>query len=79
MHAGHGDSTWSSDCRYNAEVMSDDIKGFIVELDLYTRPIGVVGCGVGAAVALQLAQRCPELVRKGGGHMRLCVCGSVEG
>jgi hypothetical protein len=67
--------------------MSDDIKGFIVELDLYTRPIAVVGCGMGAAVALQLAQRCPELVRKGGGHMRLRlrlrlrlrVCGSVEG
>lgn len=38
------------------------LKAFILEKDLYTRPLAVVGCGLGGAVALALAQRSPHLV-----------------
>ncbi|GAB4816799.1 hypothetical protein N2152v2_003845 [Parachlorella kessleri] len=63
---GHGDSQWSSGSRYSLDLMAQDIQarscGFILEKDLYTRPVAVVGCGLGAAVALALAQLCPHLV-----------------
>ena len=38
------------------------MKSFIVEKDLYVRPLAVIGVGVGAAVGLALAGRYPSLV-----------------
>lgn len=53
---GHGDSGRSLDGRYSAEALAEDVKAFIVALDLYVAPVALVGCGVGAAAALALAQ-----------------------
>lgn len=59
---GHGDSTWSSDRRYSLPVLAEDVLAFITALDLYTRPLALVGVGVGGAVALAVAQQRPRLV-----------------
>ena len=59
---GHGGTSHSHEGRYSLEVMSEDVKGFILEKDLYTRPLAVVGQGIGAAIGLQLAARNPSLV-----------------
>ena len=42
--------------------MAEDVKAFITALDLYVRPLAVVGAGAGGAVALALAQHWPRLV-----------------
>ena len=59
---GHGGSSHSSDGRYNIEIMAEDVRGFILEKDLYTRPVALVGNGIGGAVAIQLAAHNPMLV-----------------
>ncbi|KAL6781613.1 hypothetical protein ACKKBF_B08730 [Auxenochlorella protothecoides x Auxenochlorella symbiontica] len=59
---GHGDSTWSSDRRYSLPVLAEDVLAFITALDLYTRPLALVGVGVGGAVAMAVAQQRPRLV-----------------
>ncbi|KDD74211.1 hypothetical protein H632_c1487p0, partial [Helicosporidium sp. ATCC 50920] len=59
---GHGDSSLSGDQRYSARVLAEDVKAFVIELDLYGRPMAVLGAGVGAIVALTLASMAPSLV-----------------
>ena len=44
---GHGDSSWSSEGRYSPDALADDLQCLIVELDLYVRPIVLVGFGYG--------------------------------
>jgi pimeloyl-ACP methyl ester carboxylesterase len=41
--------------------MADDLESFVLEKDLYVRPVAVVGAGVGGAVALAFAGRHPRL------------------
>ena len=60
--AGHGESGRSLNGRYFAEALAEDVKALIVALDLYIAPLAVVGCGMGAAVGLALAQASPFLV-----------------
>jgi pimeloyl-ACP methyl ester carboxylesterase len=52
---GHGASSHSPSGRYAATALAEDVKGFILEKDLYSRPLAVMGCGVGAVVALHVA------------------------
>ncbi|KAL4434201.1 hypothetical protein ABPG75_000642 [Micractinium tetrahymenae] len=59
---GHGESGRSLDGRYSAEALAEDVKALIVALDLYVAPLAVVGCGMGAAAGLALAQASPFLV-----------------
>ena len=59
---GHGDSTRARERRYSARDMTDDIESFIIELDLYVRPVGIVGFGMGGVVATAMAERNPRLV-----------------
>jgi pimeloyl-ACP methyl ester carboxylesterase len=59
---GHGDSTRSKGGDYNPDIMAADLEGFILELDLYVRPVAVVGAGLGACVGTMLAARAPRLV-----------------
>lgn len=59
---GHGSSERSADGRYDLGTLAADLKSFIVDLDLYVRPISLVGIGVGAAVALRVAAACPRLI-----------------
>ena len=42
---GHGDSTWSTEGHYNPTALRDDLESLIVELDLYVRPVVLVGFG----------------------------------
>ena len=42
--------------------MAEDVKAFVIALDLYVAPVAVVGCGMGAAVGLALAAANPYLV-----------------
>jgi len=42
---GHGDSAWSSECCYSPAALSDDLESLIIELDLYVRPVVLVGFG----------------------------------
>ncbi|KAI7841515.1 hypothetical protein COHA_004907 [Chlorella ohadii] len=58
---GHGESGRSLDCRYGAASLAEDVKALIVALDLYVAPVALVGCGMGAATALVLAQQNPFL------------------
>ena len=44
---GHGDTAHSSDCQYDAESLANDLESFIIELDLYFRPVALVGFGFG--------------------------------
>lgn len=60
--AGHGESGRSLDGRYTAEALAEDVKALVVALDLYVAPLAVVGCGMGAAAGLALAQASPFLV-----------------
>jgi pimeloyl-ACP methyl ester carboxylesterase len=64
---GHGDSSPSAEAQYTAAAMAADVESFVTERDLYTRPLAVVGVGLGAAVALAFAAAQPQLVREGGG------------
>lgn len=57
---GHGRSTHSK--IYTCDSMVRDLHGFIIEKDLYVAPVCLCGLGMGAVVALTLAQRCPKLV-----------------
>jgi pimeloyl-ACP methyl ester carboxylesterase len=57
---GHGRSTHSK--TYSCDVMVKDIHGFIVEKDLYVRPVCLLGMGMGAVIALALAHASPKLV-----------------
>lgn len=57
---GHGRSTHSK--VYTCDSMVADVHGFIIEKDLYTRPVCVVGMGVGGVLALALASGSPKLV-----------------
>eukprot|EP00951_Prasinocladus_malaysianus_P007895 scaffold56872_cov43-Prasinocladus_malaysianus.AAC.1 len=59
---GHGASTRSSDGNYSPGHLAADIESFILELDLYVRPVALVGVGLGAATALSLAAAAPRLV-----------------
>ena len=59
---GHGGSSHSSSGDYNPSAMAKDIESMILELDLYVKPVRVVGTGLGAAVAVALAQQTPWLV-----------------
>lgn len=43
-------------------MLAEDVKAFVIELDLYGRPMAVLGAGVGAIVALTLASMAPSLV-----------------
>jgi len=57
---GHGRSTHSR--VYTCESMAADVHGFIIEKDLYTKPVCVIGMGLGGIVALALASSSPKLV-----------------
>ena len=50
---GHGRSTWSS--RYEVELLARDVHGFIVQRNLYSRPVCVIGLGMGGLVGIMLA------------------------
>ena len=50
---GHGRSTWSG--QYTLELMARDVHGFIVQKNLYTRPVCVIGIGMGGLVGIMLA------------------------
>ena len=58
---GHGQSSRSRDGRYGPGCCAEDVAGLVLELDLYTQPLAAVGAGFGAAVALELASRYPEV------------------
>ncbi len=60
--AGHGDSTWSKDQSYGWQALVADLTSFILEQDLYKRPVALAGIGLGAAVALAVAAQHPRLV-----------------
>lgn len=60
---GHGDSAPSAEGQYSAASMAADVESFVTERDLYTRPLAVVGVGLGAAVGLAFASAQPQLVR----------------
>ena len=44
------------------EDLSDDVEAFVVALDLYVRPVCLVGFGMGGVVACETARRWPRLV-----------------
>ncbi|KAL4860110.1 2-(acetamidomethylene)succinate hydrolase [Chlorella vulgaris] len=58
---GHGESGRSLDGRYGADMLAEDVRAFILAKDLYVAPVALVGCGMGAATALALAQQNPYL------------------
>jgi pimeloyl-ACP methyl ester carboxylesterase len=62
MLAGHGQSTRSPGGHYSAKALADDVESFLLERDLYVRPVAVVGVGLGADVAVTLGARNPRLV-----------------
>lgn len=57
---GHGRSTHSK--VYTCDSMVADIHGFIIEKDLYSKPMCVIGIGIGGILALALASSSPKLV-----------------
>jgi pimeloyl-ACP methyl ester carboxylesterase len=59
---GHGGTDSSSSKNYSASHLAEDIHAFIIAKDLYIRPVAVVGCGNGGAVALTLANKAPNLI-----------------
>ena len=59
---GHGRSARSAGGEYSIDALADDVMALIVELDLYSRPLYVWGHDLGAAAALSLAARAPQLV-----------------
>jgi pimeloyl-ACP methyl ester carboxylesterase len=42
-------------------MLAEDVRAFILSKDLYVAPVALVGCGMGAATALALAQQNPYL------------------
>ncbi|EFN57589.1 hypothetical protein CHLNCDRAFT_51155 [Chlorella variabilis] len=58
---GHGESGGSRDGWYSADMLAEDVRAFILAKDLYVAPLAVVGCGMGAAAGLALAQHNPFL------------------
>lgn len=65
---GHGRSTWSS--QYTVELLARDVHGFVVERNLYSRPICVIGLGMGGLVGILLARM--------GGRKLVGAVGAVE-
>jgi len=59
---GHGESAWSREGRYAPDDLADDVESFIIELDLYVRPVTIVGFGLGGLVAAAMANKNPRLV-----------------
>lgn len=59
---GHGESAWSREGRYAPDDLADDVESFIIELDLYVRPVAIVGFGLGGLVAAAMANKNPRLV-----------------
>lgn len=59
---GHGDTGASREGQYTPTAMADDVNGFVMQHDLYTRPVAVVGFGLGAAVGAAFASKYPLLV-----------------
>ena len=59
---GHGETTWSREKRYSPSDLADDIESFIIELDLYVRPLTIVGIGMGGIVATMVENKNPRLV-----------------
>ena len=59
---GHGGSTPSASGQYAPAPLARDVESFLTEKDLYVRPLAVIGFGIGAAVALALADKAPQLV-----------------
>lgn len=59
---GHGCTDPSSSNNYSASHLAEDVNAFIIAKDLYIRPVAVVGCGIGGAVALTLANKAPNLI-----------------
>lgn len=57
---GHGRSTHSK--VYTCDSMVADVHGFIIEKDLYTKPVCVLGVGIGGCIALALASSSPKLI-----------------
>jgi pimeloyl-ACP methyl ester carboxylesterase len=57
---GHGDT--SATRPYTADALIEDLRSFIVELDLYRRPLIVIGFGFGASIAFAFRARHPSLV-----------------
>ncbi|MET0248173.1 MAG: alpha/beta fold hydrolase [Sphingobium sp.] len=56
---GHGDSDWSTDGRYDLDVLSDDLRAVIATLP--DRP-ALVGASLGGLTSLLLAGEAPDLV-----------------
>ena len=56
---GHGDSDRARP--YDENALVEDLRAFVVELDLYRRPVVLVGFGLGACVALAFAATHPQL------------------
>ena len=56
---GHGDSDRARP--YDENALVEDLRAFVVELDLYRRPVVLVGFGLGAFVALAFAATHPQL------------------
>lgn len=59
---GHGGTTSSREGRYGVRELSDDVEAFVVALDLYVRPVCLIGFGMGGVVACETARRWPRLV-----------------
>lgn len=59
---GHGGSSRSGNGRYSASLLADDVRAFIIAKDLYVRPVALVGHGIGAITALELAWQAPSLI-----------------
>jgi len=59
---GHGDSTNSREGQYDVPSFVADIESFIVELDLYTHPVALIGFGLGAIIATAFAGQHEHLV-----------------
>ena len=56
---GHGDSDRARP--YDEKTLAGDLRSFIVELDLYRKPVVLVGFGLGAFLALVFAASHPAL------------------
>ena len=56
---GHGDSDRARP--YDEKTLVEDARAFVVELDLYRKPVVLVGFGLGAFVALAFAATHPAL------------------
>lgn len=56
-HGGTGAAT-----SYTAEAMARDVLSLIIELDLYRRPLCLVGAGMGAAVGVHIRAHKPSLL-----------------